>query len=344
MCRAPPAVLRGHGGPQDGQTRAMSLGDVVAGRYRLLRRLDRPSAERVWEARDEVSMDLVTVRLLRPRADLEAGTAELFREDARLATQLDHPNVVPVRAIVVDGERTCVVADRWEGTSLAEVLASRGPLPVAVAMTYAEQVCDALAAAHASGLVHRRLHPGQVVVDPGDVVRVGGFGLPLQHYDEHEDTSVVEAAYQAPEQAGEPTLADARTDLYALGCVVTALFTGHAPPTADHAEDLREQPRRPPRPRARRPEVPAHVDTLVGDLLAEDAADRPSSALEAAIRLRGGTAPHAAHVPGHAERDEARAQLAPVPPRRLSVLLPVYVVVAVGMIVAALTFVGSNPA
>jgi eukaryotic-like serine/threonine-protein kinase len=336
---------RGHAGAQVGQVPIMCLGDLLAGRYRLLRRLARPSVERVWEARDERSMALVSVRLLHPPPDLEASTAEVFREDARLATQLSHPNVVPVREIGTDGPRTYVVADRWEGTSLTEVLASRGPLSVEAAMAYAEQVCDALAAAHASALCHRRLHPGQIVVAPGDVVRVGGFGLPLLHHDADEGSSVLEAAYQAPEQAAEPTLADARTDLYALGCVVTALFTGHPPFDTQDAEDVREAHRRqrPPLLRAQRPDVPEHVDALVGDLLAKSPADRPSSALEAGIRLRGGVAPHAAHVPGQAEYDAARAELAPDPTRRLSALLPVYAVVALGMIVAALYFVGTNP-
>jgi eukaryotic-like serine/threonine-protein kinase len=324
----------------------MCLGDLLAGRYRLLRRLDRPTVERVWEGRDEVSLDLVSVRLLHPPPDLETSRAEKFRADARLATQLSHPAVVPVREVGVDGARTYVVADLWEGTSLTGVLASRGPLPVAEAMAYAEQVCDALAAAHATGLCHRRLHPGQIVVDPGDVVRVGGFGLPLLHHDADEGTSPVEAAYQAPEQAAEPTLADARTDLYALGCVVTALFTGHPPYDGQDAEELREAHRRqrPPLLRAQRPDVPEHVDALVGDLLAKDPADRPSSALEAGIRLRGGAAPHAAHVPGHAEHDVARAEITPAPRRRPSALLPVYAVVAVGMVAAALYFVGTHSA
>jgi eukaryotic-like serine/threonine-protein kinase len=327
-----------------GRPVAMCLGDLIADRYRLLRRLDRPSVERVWEARDEVSTDLVSVRLLHPPPGLDVSTAERFREDARLATKLSHPHVVPVREIGVDGRRTYVVADLWEGTSLAEVLASRSPLPVEEAMSCAVQVCDALAAAHASGLVHRRLHPGQIVVDPGDVVRVGGFGLPLLHHDADEGPSALEAGYQAPEQATEPTLADARTDLYALGCVVAALFTGHPPFDDQDAEEVREQHRqqRPPLLRALRPDVPEPVDSLVGDLLAKNPADRPSAALEVGFRLRGGVAPHAAHVPGHAEHDAARAELAAAPTRRVSALLPVYAVVALGMIATALYFVGTH--
>ena len=204
--------------------------------------------------------------------------------------RLSHPNIVAGYDLGVDDGVTYLVMELIEGASLATRLA-KGPLSVGDAVAIAGQVCDALAAAHAAGVVHRDIKPGNILLTPAGTVKVCDFGIArLAHAGTQgltaTGTVIGTSEYMAPEQAsGEPV--DARTDLYALGCVLYAMLTGAPPFTADTPlQVLSQHLHRSPAPVAsHRPGVPVPLAELVDQLLAKQPDDRPPDAVQVRARL-----------------------------------------------------------
>jgi serine/threonine-protein kinase len=179
-----------------------------------------------------------------------------------------------------------------DGPTVADLLTSGGPLPVPQVVDIAEQVCGALAAAHVAGVIHRDIKPGNLIVGRSGVVKVCDFGIAhLRTRDASAaltgpSEAVGTCEYMAPEQAnGDPI--DARTDLYALGCVLYAMLAGHPPFLDQTAIAVMHQHlhRQPASVRSVRPDVPAELDDLIGRLLAKRAQDRPNTATEVRARL-----------------------------------------------------------
>ena len=274
----------------------------LASRYELEELISQGDLGAVWRATDETLHRVVAVKLLELDEAIPDAT-EQFRSEAQAAASLVHPNIVTVFDYGIDGSTAYVVMELLAGPTLAEQLANSGPLQLDEVLLIAAQVCSALKAAHAAGIVHRDLKPGNIEHASRDLVKVLDFGVARLV----EATStiiaptlgVVEAAhYLAPEQVlGHPT--DARTDLYALGCVLMALLTGRPPFAGEdslavgsgHVETS------PPRLDELRAGLPASLDELVARLLAKDPMGRPSSAEEVRQRLSEIGASLAAEVP-----------------------------------------------
>jgi len=259
---------------------------VLAGRYRLGGSLGRGGFSEVHSAEDGVLDRVVAVKLLAGAAG-QPDRARRFDREARALARLSHPNVVAVYDAGLDGPDAYVVMELLAGPSLAELLAGRGPLPVPEAVRYARQAAAALAAAHALGIVHRDIKPGNLVLTADGTVKVVDFGIAALGFGmatfTATGTSLGTPAYLSPEQAaGRP--AGPASDLYSLGCVLFALLTGEPPFAAEHPVAVVHQHLTavPPSARARRPEVPPQVDALLAALLAKDPADRPADA--AAVR------------------------------------------------------------
>ena len=130
-----------------------------------------------------------------------------------------------------------LVMELIDGTSVAALLAG-GPLPVHQAVDVARQICDALAVAHARGVVHRDIKPANILLTIDGTVKVCDFGIARLIHQQQTDltaphTAIGTSAYMAPEQASGAAV-DARTDLYALGCVLYAMLTGQPPFTGDN--------------------------------------------------------------------------------------------------------------
>jgi serine/threonine-protein kinase len=170
-----------------------------------------------------------------------------------------------------------------EGETLAHRI-RRGPLPVDEIADVAAQICDALAAAHAAGIVHRDIKPGNVLITEAGQVKVCDFGIAChdsETLDDGSDMAVGTAQYMAPEQArGGP--ATPRTDLYGLGCVIYSMATGQPPFTSKTSARVAWQHlNETPVPLAsRRPGTPSWLDGLVTSLLAKEPAQRPYSAVD----------------------------------------------------------------
>src|SRR5215218_9286217 len=205
-------------------------GRILDGRYQLGSLLAVGGMARVYLASDRVLERPVAVKVLSPPHAQDPVFVERFRREARSAARLSHPNIVAVFDSGTDAGLHYLVMEYVPGQSLAELLARQGRLTPRQAAELGVEVCAALAAAHAQGLVHRDVKPANVLVGDDGRVKVTDFGIVKAAATTLTGTGTVlgTAAYLSPEQAqGGPV--DARSDLYSLGCVLYELLCGSPP-------------------------------------------------------------------------------------------------------------------
>ncbi|MFT3917059.1 MAG: serine/threonine-protein kinase [Anaeromyxobacteraceae bacterium] len=296
------ALAREAPGPEDAPPPLP--GDLLGGRYEILGELGRGGFGVVYAALDTTLLRQVAVKVLRHRALRALAEREPLREEALAAARLDHPAVVTVHDLGPWRGGLYLVLERLHGETLAERL-RRGPLPREDALRVGRRVASALAAAHAAGVVHRDLKPGNVFLTTDGRVKVLDFGLSTSP-DHRAGLAGGTPGYASPEQArGEPE--DARTDVYAFGVLLhEALSARPGGAAATVASATLPDPGRARAPRAAG--VPAPLARLLERCRAEDPAGRPADgrALEAALdgaireweasrrRLHGGVAAAAA--------------------------------------------------
>ena len=269
---------------------------VLADRYELGPVLGEGGMARVHRGYDRHLRRPVAIKVLASPYDRDRGFVERFRREARSAAGLSHPNVVSVFDSGSYHGTHFIVTELVEGETLADRL-RRGPLAPEEAVAVAVDVCRALEAAHARGLIHRDVKPGNVMLPPDGRVKVVDFGIArAAGSDTLTGTGVVlgSTAYLAPEQAsGQPV--DERADLYALGCVLYEMLTGAVPVSADTpvATMYRHVNEDPPPPSSIRP-VPAGLEAVVMRCLEKAPRRRFGSAVDlehALLAARGDTTP-----------------------------------------------------
>jgi serine/threonine protein kinase len=210
-------------------------GDLgTLGPYRVLAELGRGGTGVVLKAHDEALGRSVALKVLRPELATPAARSRLLRE-ARCAARFRHDHVVTVHAVVdpPDG-LPYLVLEYLAGPTLAERVRSRQPLPPREAAALAAQVADALAAAHAAGLLHRDVKPGNVLLDAATGrAKLVDFGLARVAEQAsgltREGHLAGTPAYMSPEQVRRPEAVDARADIYGLGATLYELLTGEPP-------------------------------------------------------------------------------------------------------------------
>ncbi|MDP9238753.1 MAG: protein kinase [Chloroflexota bacterium] len=262
----------------------------ASGRYVVQRVLPEGGQKTVYVVHDAALDRDCVLALIRPDL-LEADDLERFRREARAMARLDHPNIVAVYEVSEEDGRPFFVCQYITGGDLRSALREAGgPLSVERALTIAEDVCRALAHAHEHGIVHRDVKPANVLLTGEGTARLGDFGLATAG--DHSrltlaGTFVGTAAYMAPEQAmGQP--ADARSDLYALGCVLYEMLTGRPPFLGDDALAVISQHANtaPVAPSWHNSQVPKPLEALTLHLLAKAPDERPASAKEVTAELR----------------------------------------------------------
>ena len=264
--------------------------ETIADRYDLSEILGRGGMSVVYRAVDRVLDRTVAVKVL-PAAFAEDPTlVERFAREARAAASLNHPNIVAVYDSGTDRSVHYIVMELVAGVDLAQALRDRGPLPVAEAAEIAAEIADALAAAHAAGIVHRDVKPANVMVQPSGSIKVLDFGI-ARARDDAELTRATTVLGSAPYMAPEVALggsADERSDIYSLGCVLYEMLTGGPPFMADLPLAVMHQHANvEPRPvRTLRPEVPAALDELTLRMLAKQPDERPQHAAGVVPALR----------------------------------------------------------
>ncbi|MFF3019964.1 protein kinase [Streptomyces sp. NPDC057939] len=271
------------------------MGATIEGRYEVVELLGRGGFGEVWRAEDSRVGRSVAVKIGFP--DTPEATRR-FEREASLAGNLAHPNIATIHDFgrtEHDGrDAVFLVMELLQGRSLSQVLDAGVP-PLADVLEWTTRIADALGAAHDAGIVHRDVKPGNVMITDTGVTKVLDFGIAKSHGSPTTDltaTGVIIGSfpYMAPERwtggsTGVPV--DGRADLYALGCVLMQLLTGRLPFPGGEVHELLAQHlmTEPTLPRSVREELPAALDTLVGDLLAKSPADRPGTADEVSRRL-----------------------------------------------------------
>jgi eukaryotic-like serine/threonine-protein kinase len=210
-------------------------GQAVGGRYRLLHRLGRGGMAVVWQGHDELLHRDVAVKEVLPPRDLSPDQHDEIRQramrEARAAARLAHPSAVTVYDVVEDGGRPWIVMALLPPHTLADVLATRGPLTPAAATRLGLELIDALRTAHAAGVLHRDVKPSNVMITDDGRAVLTDFGIATVE----EDPSITATGmligspgYMAPERArGErPTPA---SDLWSLGATLYAATEGDPP-------------------------------------------------------------------------------------------------------------------
>ncbi|MFF0412595.1 protein kinase [Kitasatospora sp. NPDC004745] len=265
------------------------IGRALNGRYELVEILGVGGMATVWRGVDHVLGRQVAVKVLNGGLADDPRFAERFGREAQHAAMLVHPRIVMVFDSGVDEGTPFIVMELVNGRSLAAVLAQQPALPVERAVGIAAAVCEALAVAHAAGLVHRDIKPGNIMITDDGGVKVVDFGIARAGSSSNltQTASVLgTAAYLSPEQATASAL-DGRTDLYAVGCVLTEMLTGATPFTAESpvAIAFKHVGEQALPPSARRPGLPPALDAAVLRLLAKKPADRPADAAAARYEL-----------------------------------------------------------
>ncbi|HHO50718.1 MAG TPA: hypothetical protein ENK18_07535 [Deltaproteobacteria bacterium] len=276
----------------------------------------------VWAGEHEVSGQPVAIKIVRGDVEDQVRLRQAFRNEIRAISLLDHPNILRIldageipSIAAISEERLLLagspylVTERLPGQSLADWLAE--PHPWAELSRVLDGVLAALAHAHARGLVHRDLKPGNILLDPFGEPRLADFGIAMLADGEGPLLSLGTPGYMAPEQfvpSWGPT--SPATDLYALGCTLWALITGF-PPFHGHEGNLK-QAHLMEEPGALVPRMPLPVgmQEVLHRLLAKAPWARPQRAVEVAHLVRGLSMPEVTAVIATG----TRLRSAPVPP------------------------------
>lgn len=271
--------------------------------YRLERELDGAGMSRVFVAREQALQRTVVIKVLPP--ELAAGVnVDRFRREIQLAAQLQHPHIVPLLAAGEEDGLLWFSMPFIEGESLRHALANRGQLAPRDVVRILHDVVDALAYAHARGIVHRDIKPGNILTQ-GMHALVTDFGvakalseaIPLHGGGTTSGMAIGTPAYMAPEQLAADPAADHRVDLYAVGLLAYELLTGKSPfsgtsPQATLAAQLTYVP---PAPHTLSADIPASLSAIIMRCLEKNASKRPDTAqalladLEALPPMTGST-------------------------------------------------------
>ena len=253
--------------PEPGQA-AVGPSPQVVGGYRLLRILGRGGMGTVYEAEESPSGRRVALKLVSPVYAGSAESVQRFRQEGRLASAISHPRCVFVLAADEEAGRPFIVMELMPGSTLQDLVAQQGPLPVEDAILKIFDVIDGLQAAHDTGVVHRDVKPSNCFVDKDSRVKVGDFGLSksLERGAHLTRTGAFMGTplYASPEQVrGERV--DEQSDVYAVAATLYFLLTGRAPfqspdPTVTLARIVSDPT---PPMRGLRPTLPAELDQVV---------------------------------------------------------------------------------
>lgn len=262
-------------------------GTRLADRYRLVERIATGGMGEVWRAHDETLQRDVAVKVLRPDSAEDAAFVERFRAEARLGSQLAHPNVGTVHDFGEQEGQAFLVMELMAGEPLSTLIRDRAPLPHAEVTEILHQIALALQAAHDAGVVHRDVKPANIVVDEAGYAKLTDFGI-ARALGEASLTQTGEVLgtphYLAPEQAKGET-AGPLSDVYALAVVGYEMLTGKRPFSGESMVATALAHVSQPAPQLS-DEVAEPLRTTVMAALAKDPDLRPQSAAEFADALR----------------------------------------------------------
>jgi hypothetical protein len=269
-----------------------SLGQALIGKtldhYELVEFVGGGGMGAVFRSIDTRLGRTVAVKVL-SRDHTDEETIKRFRNEAQSAARLDHPNIARVYFVGEAEGWNYIVFEFIEGTNLRDIVDTRGPLPLEVALDYTLQIAEALDHASNRDVVHRDIKPSNVLVTPGGQAKLVDMGLARLHQVESSSEDLTASGvmlgtfdYISPEQARDPRSADVRSDIYSLGCTLYFMLTGQAPfPEGTAVQKLlKHNSEEPPDLRLFRPEIPPPVTALVGRMLSKRPSQRQQTPQE----------------------------------------------------------------
>ena len=283
--------------------RSVEVGDLVEGRYRIIKVLGEGGMGTVFLAEHTLIKRRVAIKILHPQFASDANVVERFMNEARAAGTLGHPNIVESTDMGFTHDHVpYIVFEYLEGALLTDEIYRTGGMPVRRAIRIAEQIAAALRAAHDAGIVHRDLKSDNVFLtdkdELSDHVKVLDFGISrfMAHDERHPGMIVGTPEFMAPEQITSPDSVDRRADIYALGVMMYEMLTARRPFTGDKESGelqrriIQDQP-----PPLDRDVPPALQELIITRMLAKDPNARPQNmaavevALEAFLTRSDGT-------------------------------------------------------
>jgi tetratricopeptide (TPR) repeat protein len=271
------------------------------GPYRILRSLGAGAMGDVFLAEDPRLRRRVALKTLSGTRSKTPEARQMLVREARAAARLTHPNVAAIYDLVETDDEVHIIMEYVDGESLAALLRG-GRLPVAKALNVGVDLADALAEAHAMGVIHRDLKPANVMLGPDGHAKVLDFGLATTRAvtDSDVEPGSLDGSRDERRMVGTPPYmppetflarpADARSDIYSLGVTLFEMLTGHRPFKGATTDALMEAVLTDSTPRVRDfdPTLPAELDAIVARAMAREPQDRFGSAAELAAALRDG--------------------------------------------------------
>ncbi len=282
----------------DERAPALKAGEKL-GNFEIVAMIGHGGMGEVYRARDVRLKRDVAIKTLPSGFAADRDRITRLEREARAASALNHPSIVSVYDIGTEGGVSFIVSELVDGETLARLI-QRGPLPLRKLIEVSTQICDGLAAAHAAGVIHRDLKPGNIMLTRDGRVKILDFGLARQDRAHGVDCTTMEAShpgmimgtpgYMSPEQVrGEPT--DARSDVFSFGVILYEMESGkRAFPGGSSVEVmnsiLKDEPPELP------PASPPALDRIIRRCIEKQPASRFQSAADLGFALNSMSAPH----------------------------------------------------
>ena len=260
----------------------------------------------VYKAQDRLLDRPVAVKILHAQFQSDEEFIEKFHREAQAAARLSHPNIVNIYDVGASGDDHYIVMEYVPGRTLKELIQQRGHLAPEEALTITGEIAEALAHAHANGLVHCDIKPHNILMMNGQTAKVADFGIARAVTEStmtYSGNVIGSVHYFSPEQA-KGTMITPKSDVYSLGVVLYEMLTGELPFTGENPVSIAMKHLQDEPTPVRRidPDIPPVVEALVSRMMAKDPAMRPSSEevvheVEQAKAMMNGSAPAAAPDP-----------------------------------------------
>lgn len=256
----------------------------VVGNYKIVEKLGEGGMGSVWKGIDTMLDREVAIKALKPELASQTAIVERFRKEAVTLAKLHHPNIATLYAMFRHGEELFMVLEYVRGECLDDIITRRGAMDAAEVMPVFCQILDGIDHAHALGIIHRDIKPGNMILTPKGVLKVLDFGIARllgTNRMTRAGNVIGTLEYMAPEQVrGLET--DARSDTYALGMMLYEVLTGRVPFDTDNEFELmRSQTEMMPAPpRSLNPNIPVEVEQMIMRSIQKDPDKRFQSAGE----------------------------------------------------------------
>lgn len=257
----------------------MTEENLLKNRYKLDKILGRGGMAVVYQARDQMLERDAAIKVLKGEYASDPDFRERFRQEAKAAANLSHPNIVTVYDFDIDEERIFIVMEYVPGNDLNSIIKEKQRLTIPAGIDLMVKACKAIGYAHRAGLVHCDVKPHNFLVTPANQLKVTDFGIAraLASINPEEESDVVWGSpqYFAPEQAagGPPSPA---SDVYSLGVVMYQMLTGELPFTGKTSSELAQMHRyaKPVSPREINPGISKELEQVIMKVLAKEPSAR----------------------------------------------------------------------